>query len=104
VNAIPDRYRGSDRKELALYLLADVLDPPAPEEAAADPARWRAAVANVQAALASPARMGEPRGWAHPPEYGTRIRGVGVPAQCPWSPYAPGLLRPRPRIHMARGV
>jgi hypothetical protein len=51
VSAIPDRYRGSDPEELALCLLADVLDPPPPEQAAADPARWRAAVANVQAAL-----------------------------------------------------
>jgi hypothetical protein len=37
VSAIPDRYRGSDPEELALCLLADVLDPPPPEQAAAEP-------------------------------------------------------------------
>jgi hypothetical protein len=74
VSAIPDRYRGSGAEELVLFLLADVLDPPAPEEAAADPARWRSAVANLQGALdplptpttptrvqsgGAPSRMGE---------------------------------------------
>jgi hypothetical protein len=34
VSAIPDRYRGGRPEELALCLLADVLDPPAPEQAA----------------------------------------------------------------------
>jgi hypothetical protein len=47
----PDRYRCSGPEELPLCLLADVLDPPAPEQAATDPARWRAAVANLQVAL-----------------------------------------------------
>jgi uncharacterized membrane protein len=51
MSAIPGRYRGCDDDELPLAMLADVFDPPAPEQAAADPARWRAAVANVQAAL-----------------------------------------------------
>jgi hypothetical protein len=54
VSAIPDRYHDRHPDDLVLCLLADVLDPPGPEEAAADPARWRAAVANVQAALDPP--------------------------------------------------
>jgi hypothetical protein len=91
VSAIPDRYRGCAPEDLALSLLADVLDPPAPEQAAADPARWRAAVANVQGALSSPAQMGE--------------AGVGdVAARVAKEATALGLEERRVRISEGRGA
>jgi hypothetical protein len=49
--SVPDRYRGRDQDELPLLALADALDPPPAEEAAADPERWRQAVIAAQASL-----------------------------------------------------
>ena len=54
VSAIPDRYRDSSPEDLALCLLAEVLDPPPPGQAASDPERWRQAIRNVQATLGLP--------------------------------------------------
>jgi hypothetical protein len=75
MSAIPERYRGRDVGELALLMLADVIDPP-PAEAAADPERWRQAVSKARASLGLPSpavEAGAPRGGR-----GLDRGGVGV--------------------------
>jgi hypothetical protein len=52
--SVPECYRGCDRDDLALMVLADALDPPPAGETAADPEPWRAAVADARASLGLP--------------------------------------------------